>query len=300
MDEEPKDARPAEGVKTFTVRTFVNHQTADIAATNLEAHGISCWIYSDDAGGTLPYLTAPGGVRLVVSLSDAEAATALLDEQIPAAESPTFDQAPTAEASSGVHQGKWSPVQFLGGLLLGLVIALSLFPRHASQPRERGASTRDHYAANGKIDEQGFYENGYLIKHVMDRNHDGRWDYWAYYKDDLIMRADEDNNFDGKPDETWFYANGEAVRMQKDRDFNGIDDEFCTYSNHVIQTAEMRPNGSKFATQREIFENGVMIECWYGGDSNGDFKQIVHYDAFWNPISTNPAPVRLLTPLPSK
>jgi hypothetical protein len=41
--------------------------------------------------------------------------------------------------------------------------------------------------------------------------------------------------------------------MEKDTDFNGVPDEFCTYKYHIIQQEEMKPNGSKFATEREIF-----------------------------------------------
>ena len=51
-------------VKTVTIRTFSSHEATQLAASNLEAHGIKCWINADDCGGMYPNLTAPGGVRL--------------------------------------------------------------------------------------------------------------------------------------------------------------------------------------------------------------------------------------------
>lgn len=68
-------------VKTVTIRTFTSHHAANIARSNLEAHGIGCWINADDCGGWYTNLTAPGGVRLLVRASDAEAAIALLNAE---------------------------------------------------------------------------------------------------------------------------------------------------------------------------------------------------------------------------
>lgn len=61
-----------------TIRIFTSHESADIAAANLRAHDIECWTMSDDAGGILPNLTAPAGVRLIVNKADAGEALELL------------------------------------------------------------------------------------------------------------------------------------------------------------------------------------------------------------------------------
>jgi hypothetical protein len=69
----------------------------------------------------------------------------------------------------------------------------------------------------------------------------------------------------------------------------------------VLQQADWKPNGSKFTTTREIFQNGVLTEIWRGGDSNGHFKEVVRYDPFFNPISTNiPTAFQLLSPSPKQ
>jgi antitoxin component YwqK of YwqJK toxin-antitoxin module len=125
------------------------------------------------------------------------------------------------------------------------------------------------------------------MEYREDRNHDGNWDYWVYYENGHRVRADYDNNFDGKADEWWTFSDDGIDTLKKDTDFNGIPDEICTYKYGIIQYEEMKPNGSKFATEREFYKNGALTEIWRGGDSNGNFKEQVQYDPFFNPISTN-------------
>jgi hypothetical protein len=161
-----------------------------------------------------------------------------------------------------------------------------------------GTKTHYHYARDGRPDEAWIYQNGHLMEHRQDRNRDGEWDLRSYYDGHgNIMRSELDNNFDGKMDEIWTYSNGDLVSMQKDTDFNGIPDEFCTYKYHIVQQMEMKPNGTKYATVREIFKDGVLTEIWRDGDSDGNFKEVVRYDPFFNPISTNiPTAFQLLSP----
>jgi hypothetical protein len=148
-------------VKTVTIRTFSSHEAAQLATSNLEAHGIECWMNADDCGG--------------------------------------------------------------------------MYGRESS--------------------------------------------------------AEYDNNFDGKADEWWTFSDDGTDTLQKDNDFNGIPDEFCVFKNRIIQQMDMKPNGSKFTTTREIFQNGVLTEILRGGDSNGNFKEDVHYDPFLNPIPINFNPI---------
>jgi hypothetical protein len=87
MASEPTDDGFHDEVKTVAIRTFSSHETAELAATNLEAHSIECWVNADDCGGMYPNLAAAGGgVRLLVRASNAEAAIALLDAQVSPAE----------------------------------------------------------------------------------------------------------------------------------------------------------------------------------------------------------------------
>ena len=58
----------------------------------------------------------------------------------------------------------------------------------------------------------------------------------------------------------------------------------------------MKPNGSKFATQRWLYQNGLLTEILRGGDSNGNFKEDVHYDPFFNPIPINFTPISSKAP----
>jgi hypothetical protein len=300
MDSESDNKGLHDEVKTVTIRTFTSHDAANIARSNLEAHGIECWVNADDCSGWYTNLTAPGGVRLSVRDSDVEAAIALLN-----AETPNQSDSEIGVPSDTTPENKNSFVPI--GIVVGIIVLLCLLYVSRSKPTGKdnlgtateyiGATTQYHYAQDGRPDEAWIYQNGHLMEYREDRNHDGNWDHWAYYEHGQEVRSDYDNNFDGKADEWWTFSDDGRDTLQKDTDFNGIPDEFCTYKYRVIQEADMKPNGSKFITQHEIFKSGVLTEILRGGDSNGNFKEDVRYDPFFNPISTNiPVPFQSSSP----
>ncbi|HEX4342020.1 MAG TPA: DUF2007 domain-containing protein [Verrucomicrobiae bacterium] len=295
MDSEADDPKSHDDAKMVTVHTFNSHQIAELAAANLEAHGIACWIHSDDASGMLPNLTIPGGVRLQVHESDAEAAIALLNAQITSTGFLASNQIQTGGTSvfNAIPATNWATGHTLAGFIVGSLVASMCFFLFFPSRIFSKNKTHYHYTVDGKRDEVWIYQNGNLVEHDTDRNLDGAWDHWAYYEHGAVARIELDNNFDGKRDETWTYSNGMAAKMEKDTDFNGVSDEFCTYKYGVLQQVDLKPNGSKFAIEREIFQNGVLTERWLGGDSTGNFREIVYYDPFWNPISTNLFPSQI-------
>ncbi len=61
------------------LKTFPNVQAAELAVAQLSAHGIHCSIESNDAGGMLPFLQVPEGVKLFVPSSQFEEAMELLE-----------------------------------------------------------------------------------------------------------------------------------------------------------------------------------------------------------------------------
>jgi hypothetical protein len=287
------DGGPHDEVKTVIIRTFSSHDAANLAAANLEAHNIACWVNADDCGGMYPNLSAAGGVRLLVRASDAEAAIALLNAQVSASEISELEaQAVAASTPEQTSKIKFAPIQFFGGIGLGIFLCLL-----CQQIEKSGTMFFYNHSSDGRTYEAFTYENGHLVETVRDRNLDGKWDAWIHYRNGHIVRAEYDNNFDGKPDEWVTYSNASPATLEEDTDFNGIPDMFCTYKYGVIQQADWRPNGSKFTTTREIFQNGILIEILRGGDSNGNFKEVVKYDPFFNPISTNiPTAFQLLSP----
>ena len=293
MASEPTNGGPHDEVKTVTIHTFSSQDRADLARSNLEAHGIECWVNADDGGGMCPNLTAPGGVRLLVRVTDAEAAIALLNAQASPEEINQIEaQAAVPAPPETVPPRRPAWGQILFGIVIGVILCLLYQWTH-----KQGTRTYYHYTKDGQCDEALIYRNGHLVEHLQDRNLDGVWDYWAYHEHGEPVRLEMDNNFDGKPDETWTYSNGDLVSMVKDTDFNGTPDLFCTYQHRIIQQSDMRPNGLKYTTVREFFQNGVLTEVWRGGDSNGNFKEVVRYDPFFNPISSNsPAAFPLRSP----
>jgi hypothetical protein len=205
-------------VKTAILRIFGSHEAAELAAANLEAHGMECWINADDCGGMYPNLTTAGGVRLLVRAADAKAATALLNAQASPAEISQIEA--EAAASSPLETAplkKLSWGQILFGVVLGVILCLL-----CQWANKLGTKTFYHYTKDGKRDKVWVYRYGYLAEFSEDRNLDGKWDHWVHYDEHgQVSKSEYDNNFDGKPDETWTYSNGFSATLEKDNDFNG-------------------------------------------------------------------------------
>jgi hypothetical protein len=292
MASEPNDDGSHDEVKTVTIRTFSSHDAANIARSNLEAHGIKCWVNADDCAGWYTNLTAPGGVRLSVRTSDAEAAIDLLNAEASPAE---INQMETEAAASVPPE--IGPLKKLawGQILFGIVIGIFLCLLY-QETNTIGTKNYYHYV-HGKVDKEWIYRNGYVVEFSEDRNLDGGFDHWIYHDAyGQIISSEFDNNFDGKPDEWWTYSYNGTDTLKKDSDFNGVPDELVTYKHQIAQQMDMKPNGSKFTTTREIFKNGVLSEILRGGDSNGNFKEDVHYDPFFNPIPINFIPISTNAP----
>jgi hypothetical protein len=272
-------SEPTNGV---SVQTFATRDAAEVAASLLRSNGIASRIFADDCGGLYPNLSLAEGVHLVVSPSDVESARELLDLPCPA-------QRPVEQTTAE----KSSPLLFpLALIVIGAAVGALIVssyrgitnPRPAATPRRQ---THDEYSPDGKRSDRWVYRDGVLIEHFEDRNRDGEWDYWAYYEDGWVSRVEYDDNFDGQSDVTYRYKDRQLVSVERDSDFNGVPDEFCSYQHGILQEVDIRPNGSKFSITREFFSNAVLTEIQRGGDSHGNFKETVKYDAFFNPISTN-------------
>ena len=281
MASEPVDDSAHEEVQTVTVRIFGNHEAAQLAAANLAAHGIECWVSADDCGGMYPNLTAASGVRLRVSATDAKAAEALLDTPASPAEINQIEtEAAVSAPTATVLAGKAAWGQILSGIIIGILLCL-LYQWND----KRGTKTYYEHTRNGKRSAAWVYRDGQPEKLFQDRNLDGSWDYWIYFKNGHMVRSEIDNNFDGKPDEFWMYADDLPVAQEVDTDFNGLTDEFSTFKYGTIEQLDIRPDESKFAVTREVFTNGVLFEIWRGGDSHGHFDEVVRYDSHFNPTN---------------
>lgn len=276
--------------KAVTLRTFNSRDAADLAAAKLEAHGIECWIQADDCGGMYPNLTLARGVKLLVRESEVAAAVTLLDTPLSTSELAELEANAISTNPPQRSPFKFSAAQFFAGLVIGILLTI-LF----TGTNHHETKTYYSYTSDGKAYEAWIYSNGHLVELLTDRNLDGHWDHWTYYEHGHVARAETDNNFDGKVDEWITYTNGCAATLAKDQDFNGIPDEFFTYNSGVLEKMEIRPNNSKFPTQRWICKDGIVSEVQRGGDSNGNFREIVRYDAFFEPISTNTGDFKLLS-----
>lgn len=274
---------PTPDRKTLPIRIFPNHELAELAAAKLKAHGIEAWVDCDDCAGMYPNLTVAEGARLKVWEEDEFIAAAVLDARPTPEESKRIEveavlaTPPPPEAKLRLA---WRPLMI--AFVLGVLVSLL-----GQWKQEQVSVTHYDYTPDGKRSDAWIYRGRQLVEHLEDRNLDGQWDHWSHYESGRVVRAEYDNNFDGKPDEFWTQRPGGADTLEKDTDFNGVPDLFCTYKYRIIQTVEVRPNGSQFATEREYYKNGVLTEVRRGGDNNGNFREVIKFDPFRNPISTN-------------
>ncbi len=275
------------------VRIFSSRSAAELAATSLEAAGIRCWITTDDGGGMIPGLAAASGVKLLVSLADADAAAALLDAKVVASDMPQMAEAEASPetASHAVPPKRVSVGNLLVGIVLGVLLCLSY--QWAEKRGER--KYRYDWNGDGRTDELLVYRDGLMRQTFRDRNHDGVWDEWADVDDYGHYSAfRQDNNFDGRSDFYITYSNCALASQQFDTDFNGTPDATDTFKHEVIQMTEWKPNNSSIVTLRGDYTNGVLFQTSRDMDGDGKFDETVRYDAFHNPIATNI--FKLLTP----
>jgi hypothetical protein len=263
------------------VRTFSNLDSADVAAANLKAHGIQCWLQGDDCGGMLAAMDCVRGVKLVVRPEDLAAAMALL-AAAPVADTSVPEPAKVTDRAQS--RGESWFVNLALGAVLGVVGCL--FYQSASQ---LGTKTFP-YDTNGdhKPDERIVMRNGYTIEQSFDRNFDGTLDSWYYYDSKArrkLSRADD--NFDGRADFTWYYTNGLLARADQDTDFNGTPDVTYFYQDDLTIRAEWRPNGTNVMSLKQTFRNGILVEETRDVDGDGQLDISIQYDAFQNPVATN-------------
>jgi hypothetical protein len=269
----PDIPTPAE--ERVLVQIFSTHNQADLAVSGLEARGIECWTTSDDAGGMLPNLTTPGGVKLFVRKADAEAAATLLNAP---ATTPEAGPESEAAASPSLARKNLYLEGFIAGCFVTALIGLALFLTTGRQ------STR--IQRHGELYIYG--KNGRVSQHLKDRNLDGQWDYWADYDEHgWVTGVREDNNFDGQPDAFWNYTNGELGSAQFDVDFNGQPDVTYYYKFGIVQRGDWAPNGSTNIIKRYLYTNGIFSQELRDTAGRGYFDQQVLYNPFGDPIKTN-------------
>src|SRR6266545_4253697 len=79
MPSPDSQGEPGRTASSIVVRTFSTLEAADVAAGNLKARGIQCWLQADDCGGMIAAMDCVRGVKLFVRTEDFDAAQTLLD-----------------------------------------------------------------------------------------------------------------------------------------------------------------------------------------------------------------------------
>jgi len=270
----------------ITIQVFSTAAAAETAAALLEANKIECWLHADDCGGMLSALDAAHGVKLLVSPADADEAKALLAATPVVAAGPLPDDSSAPVADSTPPSTQFRPIfpQVVAGIVVGVVLCLLY-----QWTDNLGTKTyRYDWNKDGVPDEAMVYRGGQLSECSVDRNYDGKFDFWERYDSKgYRIQATADDNFDGKPDVTWSYTNAVLVSSRRDTDFNGKPDVTYRYTNELPSQADWQPNETNIVTVRQFFRHGLLHEEWRDTNWDGAFDVRIQFDAFENPISTN-------------
>ena len=271
---------PTEGM---LVRTFGDIADADLAAGQLRGHGIECVVKTDDCAGMYPSL---GVIQLLVDPETAEDARKILNESSPAFREPA--SLPVVTPPLPNPEPKPRVFRFNSGLVVGILLGVLLHISYSTLWKLRDIKTRYDFDKDGVSDDEEIWKNGELRELRLDRNSDGRIDYWSYYRDDKPYQDKFDDDFDGKADGSFSYSARRLVSSaQFDTDFNGVPDVTTTFRNGITLQSDWQPNGTNVVLLRQLFRNGVLDEELRDLNGDGLFDVGVKFDAFNTPIQTN-------------
>jgi hypothetical protein len=256
------------------VRTYAGEMEASLAASRLGFEGIEVHLHKDDVGGAYPPLQMSGGVRLLVSPDDLEAAEKILSKA--EADSREFEPLEPQEAEK---KTKLNPAVILRRsflFLAGLAVGYFLAPE------------RDRSNYTGVVRRPGtvfYYVDGQLKASEEDRNYDGKPDAWYKYKAGELSSSKYDNNFDADPDVWVTYEDRYNYVEREDTDFDGKPDRTVFYVNGLIQKVDWYPKDSPIIERRELYKHGVLTVKLVDTDGDGIFDLKITYDAYERPIS---------------
>lgn len=272
----------------IVIRTYPNEMSAQLALMELESNGIESAVSSDDCGGTRPELQIASGVTLLVNASDRDKAEEIV--RLHEARRTQDDGSLTPDDTSSLRV----PSRLLW-LVIGAVAASVAWGSHTYWQKHRTGVMRYDFNNDGRWDSWWTYEkgvpvknerdtdfdgkvdllfycvDGLLVKGEGDHNRDGKADLWQYYTNDLVVSSEADVNYDGRIDSRSVYRHGIGISSSHDTDYNGTFDSFATYRAGVIQTVQVRPNGSQVVSRREDYSDGVLRTEWVDADMDGAF-----------------------------
>lgn len=89
----------------------------------------------------------------------------------------------------------------------------------------RPTRVEDDYDFDGRIDVVATYENGVIVRDILDTNFDGRTDTWREYRDGHVAELRRDSDGDGRVD-TWerFDSAGRLIWSAVDANHDGTPD----------------------------------------------------------------------------
>ncbi len=96
---------------------------------------------------------------------------------------------------------------------------------------------------DGRIDDQGYFQNGALARKELDTNFDGLVDTWMWCKGPLVERAERARRKPGRVDTWEAYQNGLLAEVEYDENNDGEVEKWDAYRQGVLYETRVDTTG---------------------------------------------------------
>ena len=127
---------------------------------------------------------------------------------------------------------------------------------------------------------RGRREPGERAREAIDRNGDGRIDYWIYTGPGNRTREMLDENADGQPDLIRVLGpDGQLIRLEEDLDGDGLHEVVSLYEGGDLVRRRADTNGDAQADTWSFYRDGDLVRHEVDRDSDGFRDLMLYYEA---------------------
>ena len=141
------------------------------------------------------------------------------------------------------------------------------------------AKTREDTKRTGKIDRIRYYRSGEPYRVELDNDGNGFFETVSLIENNKIIKNMIDKNQDGRFDvEVFFNENQEKKRLVSDSNFDGKKDVWQFYANNMLSKFEKDENGDTKPDLKVVYQKGKKIFLSKDMDFDGYFEITQKYD----------------------
>ena len=239
-------------------KSYSTEQEAIIDSLKLKGAGIKYEIVKID-GGPYPSMTQLYGYDLMIDGMDEEHVKSILSNSELSVKKESKE-----EMNDDKPDYKW---YMYGGLVIGILIGIVALWTYQKL----------RFYTDGNVKYK--YKGRFVSEVKIDRNKDGKDDFWTYYDMYGAIRGKSDHNYDGKIDYWWKKTGIGESRAQYDVDYNGIPDFTEIFEKDIIAKIVYHPNNESNIIRSAVYKNGLIFCDSLDTDGDGHFDIVRHYDS---------------------